>query len=437
MMSVLKEEQAVGLSTFYTSLDGIGGKLRVFPEDFIVTELFSYPPRHDEGIFTIATIQSRNWETNHLIRTLSKQLHISRKRIQFAGTKDKRSISTQLFSFYDVSPEDISQLKLKDVIISDVYRSNEKLYLGALKGNHFDIIIRDVTNTYTKIDIDILLTPLQQINGFPNFFGIQRFGIIRPITHLVGKKLVQGDIKGAVLIYLCAIDDHENKTITTERNYLTKTRDFAHGFHHFPPSLSYEKAMCNHLQNHPDDFYGALKQLPKNLITLFVNAYQSYLFNQMLSLRIKNDLPINQAVNGDVIIEMDQGQMTDHYFPVTTGNVDKVNHQINRGKAVVSSVLVGYETRFSKGEMGDIEHTIFDAEQIDQRDFIIRDLAIASSKGSRRGLHASISNLSYQVERDSEDTSKHQVHIQFDLTKGCYATSFLRELMKADDVRNY
>ena len=195
MISVLKEEQAVGLGVFYTPSKGIGGKLRVIPEDFIVTELFSYPTSNDEGMFTITTIQSRNWETNHLIRTLSKHLHISRKRIQFAGTKDKRSLSTQLFSFFNVSPEDISHLKLRDVIIFVVYRSNEKLYLGALKGNHFDIYIRDVSNTISKKDIDILLTPLQHIKGFPNFFGIQRFGIIRPITHLVGKNLFRVILK--------------------------------------------------------------------------------------------------------------------------------------------------------------------------------------------------------------------------------------------------
>ena len=102
MKSVLKEEQNVGLETFYTETKGIGGKLRSIPEDFIVEERFSNPKHDEKGPFCIATITSKNWETNQLVRTLGKNLQVSRKRIHFAGTKDKRAVSTQLFSFYDI-----------------------------------------------------------------------------------------------------------------------------------------------------------------------------------------------------------------------------------------------------------------------------------------------------------------------------------------------
>ena len=112
MYPVVKEEKIVGLETFYTNHEGIGGKLRSIPEDFNVKENFQSPPRVDQGSFVIAQIQSKNWETNHLIRTLSHKLHISRKRIRFAGTKDKRSVSTQLFSFFDVSVDDLSLIHI-------------------------------------------------------------------------------------------------------------------------------------------------------------------------------------------------------------------------------------------------------------------------------------------------------------------------------------
>ena len=45
-----------------------------------------------------------------------------------------------------------------------------------------------------------------------------------------------------------------------------------------------------------------LKELPKNLLTMFVYAYQSYLFNKILSERIKKNLPLNKAVVGDIIL---------------------------------------------------------------------------------------------------------------------------------------
>ena len=437
MYPVVKEETIVGLETFYTNHEGIGGKLRSIPEDFKVNENFQSPPRDDQGIYVIAQIQSKNWETNHLIRTLSHKLHISRKRIRFAGTKDKRSVSTQLFSFYDVSVDDVKNIKIKDVLINNVYRSDRNLFLGSLKGNCFDICIRNISNDVTRNQIDSILKPLQDIKGFPNYFGIQRFGIIRPITHIVGKKMVHGDIKGAVDTYLTEIDPHEANDIIALRKQLRDTNDYAYAFQHFPARLSFEKAMLNHLQVHPDDFIGAIKQLPKNLISLFINAYQSYLFNRMLSKRITRKLPLHHAIIGDVIIEIENGQLTNRYFQANDSNIEKINTQIDRKKAMVSTVLIGYETSFSKGEMGEIEQLVFDAEKIDIRDFIIPDLPMASSKGTRRSILAPLNNSSYELSSDILNKKQQMVQIQFDLKKGCYATSFLRELMKADDIRAY
>jgi len=87
--------------------------------------------------------------------------------------------------------------------------------------------------------------------------------------------------------------------------------------------------------------------------------------------------------------------------------------------------------------MGEIEQLVFDAEKIDIRDFIIPDLPMASSKGTRRSILAPLNNSSYELSSDILNKKQQMVQIQFDLKKGCYATSFLRELMKADDIRAY
>ncbi|MFW6121081.1 MAG: tRNA pseudouridine(13) synthase TruD, partial [Petrotogales bacterium] len=117
-------EKKIGILTYFTTTPGIGGKLRSIPEDFIVKEIFSYPWKKEDGRFVIAEVSSKNWETNSLVRELSKRLHISRKRIHFAGTKDKRSCSTQLMSFYNVSIDKLSQIKVKDVTIQNIYSSD-------------------------------------------------------------------------------------------------------------------------------------------------------------------------------------------------------------------------------------------------------------------------------------------------------------------------
>ncbi len=98
-MKVLETEKNIGIKTFFTPYKGIGGKLRSIPEDFIVKEVSNYPSKKENGRFTIADVTAINWETNLLVRELSNQLHISRQRIGFAGTKDKRAKTTQVMSF--------------------------------------------------------------------------------------------------------------------------------------------------------------------------------------------------------------------------------------------------------------------------------------------------------------------------------------------------
>jgi tRNA pseudouridine13 synthase len=122
---------------------------------------------------------------------------------------------------------------------------------------------------------------------------------------------------------------------------------------------------------------------------------------------------------------------------VRNSNLDKVNFQISKGKAFVSGILFGSDSVFSEGEMGEIEHRVIDSEKIDPRDFIIPEIPFISSGGSRRAIVAPVNNFSYKLSNDEFNKDKQALTLKFELLKGCYATSFLREFMKSDDVRNY
>jgi len=112
-------ERDVGIEGYLTSTPGVGGMLKETADDFTVEEVSSPPPTVPDGRYAIAALRLRNWETNRLVRQLARTLHISRRRIGFAGTKDKRAITTQLFSFDDVRPEAIKALRLADVEVVD------------------------------------------------------------------------------------------------------------------------------------------------------------------------------------------------------------------------------------------------------------------------------------------------------------------------------
>ena len=114
-MDVLEAERIVGIETFFTPFEGLGGKLRSQPEDFIVTEISNYPKKSETGKFLIADVTTKNWETNLFVRELSNKLHISRQRINFAGTKDKRAVTTRVISIYKVTSDQVSNINIKNV----------------------------------------------------------------------------------------------------------------------------------------------------------------------------------------------------------------------------------------------------------------------------------------------------------------------------------
>ena len=131
------------------------------------------------------------------------------------------------------------------------------------------------------------------MGGIPNFFGHQRFGTTRPITHLVGKAIVEGDFEKAAMLYLAKPSVHEHPSSRNARAELRSTRDFKQALNNFPKQLRFERLMLSYLVEKPDDFVGAFTRLPVKLQGLFVQAYQSYLFNRFLSERIKNGCSLN------------------------------------------------------------------------------------------------------------------------------------------------
>lgn len=221
------KESSIGIHRYLCNVDGTGGILKTVPEDFVVNEISNPPSKRDDGVYTIASITSRNWETNRLVRLMSRSLKISRERIGFAGTKDKRAVTTQLMSFKCL-PDALEVINLKDVYISNVYRGNRAISIGDLTGNSFKINVRNCKTSeddiYRIIDEDLRI--INDTGGFPNYFGVQRFGSIRPVTHLVGEKLVKGDIEGAVRTYISFTTPEEDKSLSDKRKELNGCTDW-------------------------------------------------------------------------------------------------------------------------------------------------------------------------------------------------------------------
>ncbi|HIP63289.1 MAG TPA: tRNA pseudouridine(13) synthase TruD, partial [Archaeoglobus profundus] len=260
-------EKKVGITTYMTKIEGINGIIKKQLDDFYVEEITNLK-LSDEGKFVIVKVKKVNWDTLNFVRALSNALRISKKRIHYAGTKDKRAISVQYFAISLDDIERLKNLKIKDAEIEIVGRSNKCLELGDLIGNKFIIKVRDSTNGNK---IDEIYEELKE-KGTPNFFGLQRFGSIRFITHEVGLYILKRDYETAFWTYVAKPFEGENEEVRKIREELWNSRDAKFGLRELPKYLRYERNLLQKLREGKNE-KEALLSLPENLKTMFIHAY--------------------------------------------------------------------------------------------------------------------------------------------------------------------
>ena len=424
-------ERKIGMELYVTKTLGVGGNIRQLIDDFYVEEISS-KTESKEGRYLIVELNKRDWDMHHVIRDLSRSLGISQKRFSWAGTKDKRAITKQKISIWDVSEEELGNIHLPRVELHAIGRSIKKVGLGDLLGNSFRITISGVALPPEEAEkrIQLISDEIAQVGGVPNFFGVQRFGTLRSITHLVGDVIIKGDFERAALTYIAKPFTSEPAEVRSAREYVWGTHDFKGGLRLFPRYLRYERAMMNHLVSNPSDYIGAFRILSPGLKKLFVHAHQSYIFNKILSRRLQKGLPLNIAMEGDIVCFVNKSGLPDisRLQFVKNDNVDGINNLIRRKRAFVTAPLVGYESQLAKEEPGEIERAVIDEMRIDLTDFAIPKMPELASSGLRREVLLSVQPI-HEI-NDELNASCTKVALEFSLPKGCYATVVLREYMK-------
>ncbi|MBX8639028.1 MAG: tRNA pseudouridine(13) synthase TruD [Candidatus Thermoplasmatota archaeon] len=418
---------AIGMRVYLTHSEGIGGAIKNEADDFIVDEIPILPQQKEGGRYSICKVTVRNWETNRLIREISRRLHISRKRIGFAGTKDKKGITSQFMSFEDVDENALRSLDISDVDIQFIQRSGRKLNIGDLWGNRFSIRIRDCDYSGASLidRAEAVVSELRANGGFANFFGVQRFGSIRPNTHIVGYRIAKRDFKGAVHAYAGNPSGNESEAVRHARTLFDEGGNPADILHSMPDVMVFEKMLIGHLSTHPDDYIGALRLLPSNLLMMFIHALQAKLFNDIISMRIEQHLPLNSAIEGDIVLPADARHLPDRDRLITVNptNISAVNNQISIGNGFVSGLLFGYKSVFATGPHGIIEREVVRINGLNEEDFIVPEISECTSSGSRREILSPLTHVEISADGNS-------LLLKFDLVRGSYATSLLREIMK-------
>lgn len=407
-------EKYVGIDGYSSITPGFKGSIKNESSDFVVEEIpLSSITASEAGKYLYLKVKLTDWDTNKFLVRMSRDLHISRKRISYAGTKDKRGVTVQYFCIN--APVKADGINVTDVEVLESFRSNHFLKLGDLVGNRFTIRIE--SDSDHEEEIRKIHSEVMEKGGFPNFFGMQRFGSMRVNTHKIGRHIIHGNYRKAVETY---IYDPEFDSEEYRVNF-GKTQDVDTALSEFPLRLNFERSLLGYIKE-KGDYDGAFSAFPKNLGMLFVHAYQSYLFNRILSARLNETGNLLKASPGDIACAVDQysNPVSDEEIKVNSFNTEKINRMAIEGKIRITAPLFGSESKFTRSFQGEIEREIFEEEGLDFTMFRVGGYPELSSKGTRRIIAARPLDFQYSGNNT----------VKFSLGRGIYATSFLREFTK-------
>src|SRR3989344_8294812 len=412
-----------GIINYTTTTKGIGGEIKRKIPDFIVREIprngkklenkafgdwegkkeieLKIPQQPESMDQLYLEMEKFNLDTNEAVKRIARALRFSQKRIGYAGMKDKRAITIQKISIWQPDVQLVEKFYSRYISLSNPSWGTEKLTIGNLSKNEFEITIRNIEMKESELKKTTEKSLKEMENGVANYFGEQRFGGIRKVTHRVGKEFIKGNFENAIMMYLTSPAKEEEESIAIARKNLAETKDFVKATKEFPTKFRYERLILQHLCKFPRDYVGAFQMLPKNLVYMFTHAYQSYLFNEIINERIERGIGL-KAVEGDVL---------EDEIPI--------------------GALFGIDSELATGIPGEIEKKILKNENLKLSDFKVKGFPELSCTGTRKKISLKPENPKIlKIMEDETNEGKLKISLSFTLDKGNYATTNLRELMK-------
>lgn len=358
--------------------------IKQVPGDFVVEEVIDLArdfPVRDDGPYLLLRVRKRLRNTDEVAALLAGALGIGRRDIGYAGLKDRNAITTQYFSVKGLRKERLASLSIPQVDIEPVGYVDGPLAIGLLEGNRFTITVRNLVG-----DEDLSVPPL-----VPNYFDEQRFS---DRNARIGELIVRKGFVEAVALIL--------------------RHDRQHGL-----------VVGRHLDAHPRDAVGALRLLPRHVLRLYLHAFQSLLWNELLSAFVARRLSSSRLRR----VAYSQGLLL---FPPRVVSGKKIDFDMENISSL-SLPLPGFGTE-ENGEHAQLIDGILAGRGLTRREFVIRQLPNLSLEGTERPAFMRVDGYAHTGFSDDElCPGKKRTVLSFTLGKASYATMLVKALFAEDD----
>jgi tRNA pseudouridine13 synthase len=387
-------DSQIGITIYSTEFDGIRGKIRVEPEDFQVTEIISQRAQNSinaqEG-YAVYKLKKKKIDTNHALSDVFRKKGI---RLKSLGLKDA-SAMTEQFVCSGNKGKAIENFSTDKYSLEKIGFTKKPLSKKDMISNHFKIKISECSDD---------LSSFTEYDKILNFYGYQRFGSKRPVTHLIGKAILQRDFNKAVELILSFTSPYDSKENTEIREKLSDKENYQKYFDQVPYQMDIERIVLKEMIEHGDALR-AIRSIQISLRRFYIQAYQSFLFNQSLSSAFSDGENLFEAQPSDVCFDFH-------------GIIGKYVKGLDQHLALP---FVGY-SYYKKTRFDYQISKILGQEEITPKDFFIKEMQEVSSEGGFR-----------QAAIHCSDYSSYETIVEFSLSRGSFATILLREIMKPKD----
>lgn len=390
-------ERAVGMELYATPGPPCAGRAKVTPGDFRVEEVISAEGLEQEwsaGKYPLYRVEKRSIDTMHMARELSSGL---KSRVSYGGMKDSRAVAVQYVtptSLRSSRPARVEGARYEASLVGYLPRP---LSRSSVVANRFEVVLRDCGQEIGERVAEALR--LAEARALPNYYGLQRFGASSPGTHSIGRAMVKGDFGGAVKLLV------GGGTKGEEGASLPKGKDM-------------EMRVSKALASHPGEWVRALRAIPVNLRRLYVQAYQSYIFNEALSTALKKDEDLSGCRRGDNWASCGEDGLL-------LSRVRGVREDPT-ADAVPLIQMPGYAYRDYGSRFDRCTGEALKAEGVVPAQFYLKEMQEASSEGGFRRPHLAVRDAKW-------DAHEGTARLSFTLARGQYATVLLREMLKPHD----
>jgi tRNA pseudouridine13 synthase len=376
-------------------------RIKVRPDDFKVDERIRLP--EGKGAYAYYRVEKRDRTTLAVRDAMAAALKVTPSALVFPARKDNSAVATQYVSVRKRGP---ALLEGHGYVAERVGWGSRALRPGDLDGNHYTVVVRDLDEAEAAAFGPAMLK--LGAYGLPNYFDDQRFGS-RTRDGFIGKEILRGDAERVVHMYLA-------EPMVGDRREMRRFKRLCAGHWgewgyllHQAPRPSNFRSVITHLKDHPHAYRDAVNLIKDRLLSTYLAAYQSWVWNRIVGAALEAEVGIGQ----DVMI------MREH-FPLPEPGPDI---------EAMRSVLVDLPrlTAQYEGVYAAAADQVFASEGLDLQDFkahILRRVYLTKGERAVAFLPTEVSASAPQA--DDEVPDRWQVVVAFALSSDVYATLVIK-----------